>query len=342
MILNPNVVAAGTSLTTSAPADAGVGPYTVKSFTPGGDFVVAAKTNWWGGPVCIKQITFQSIYDGPTELNAFKSGTIQAFLTVDSGTQQQVMQAGDKQIVLPEPITSPVWFKVDKGGAAADPQVRQAVQYALDTELINQRVFNGVGLSSTAVVAPGLPGAPTVQPLGYDPAKAKSLVADAKKRLNWDGSLDFTYTVGSLQQNLAIITQSLLKQVGITLNLHALQQSKIIQQVYVQRNFQTVQWALQPDPACAWCALTVFRTADPGNIGGYSNAQMDTALDTLRQASTPEEVTAATNTVQQIVNQTVPESSAGQLLWSLALSPKLHGVTITTQLGMLFDHAYLG
>jgi peptide/nickel transport system substrate-binding protein len=342
MIVNTKVVAAATKLTTSAPADAGVGPYTVKSFTAGGSFVATAKSNWWGGPVCIKQITFQSIYDGPTMLNAFKSGTIQAFLTLDSSTQKQMLQAGDRQIVLPQPITSPIFFKVNKGGPTADPQVRQAIQYALNTDAINQRVYNGVGLTSTAIVAPGLPGAPTVKPLGYDAAKAKSLVDAAKKRLNWDGKLDYTYTVGSIQQNLAIITQSLLKQVGITLTLHALQQSKIIQQVYVQRNFQTVQWALQPDPACVWCALTAFKTADPGNIGGYSNAQMDAALDTLRMASTDAEVTAATNAIQLIVNQTVPEASAGQVLWSLGVSPKLHGLKITTQLGILFDHAYLG
>jgi len=342
MILNPKVVASGAKLTTSAPADAGVGPYTLTSFVPGGNFVVTAKNNWWGGPVCIKQITFQSIFDGPTQLNAFKSGTIQSFLTLDSSTQKQALDAGDTQIVFPQPITSPIFFKVRSKGTVGDPQVRQAIQYALNSDVINQRVFAGVGLSSTAIVAPGLPGAPTAKPLGYDVAKAKSLVDAAKKRLNWDGKLTYTYTVGALQQNLAITTQSLLKQVGITLTLQALQQAEIIQQVYVQHNFEIVQWALQPDPACVWCGLTAFKSADPGNIGGYSNPQMDSALDTLRAASTASEVTAGTNTVQQVVNQTVPEASAGQLIWSLVVSPKLHGLQISTQLGILFDHAYLG
>ena len=54
MITNPRVVAAkGPDGFANDPTGGGVGPYEFEKYAPGEEIVLKAKSDYWGGPVCI-------------------------------------------------------------------------------------------------------------------------------------------------------------------------------------------------------------------------------------------------------------------------------------------------
>ncbi|MDJ0113288.1 ABC transporter substrate-binding protein, partial [Rhodococcus erythropolis] len=77
-----------------------------------------------------------------------------------------------------------------EGRPGSDVRVRQAIGYALDTTLIDQRVENGEGLPGSELFGPTSQWHVDTPGIAYDPEKAKELLNQAKAD-GYDGTLDY-------------------------------------------------------------------------------------------------------------------------------------------------------
>ncbi len=341
MIVNTAAVkSAGKSFATAPPAGAGAGPYTVVRYTPNDELVLKAKQDWWGGPVCIQDLTITVTVDGKTKLDSFNADQLSAFITFDAPVAKQVKDSGDKFFVIPNPVISSVQVLAKPGAPFADPKMRQALQQAMDLDTINKRIYSGVGVPTAALVDPSSPVAPDVKPLGYDPAAAKKLVTDAK---GGGATSAFTYdvTAAPLQSDLSILQEAFWKNAGFAVTRKEMQNNDLITKVYVDRSSDAALWGMGADPACLWCSLSQWYSGDPSNIGGFASKDMDAALDTLREASTPAETKSAMGTVQTVWNEEMPSPISGYLTWVVPVSPKLHGLVFNSGTTIQFDKAYV-
>lgn len=318
-------------------AAAGVGPYTVEGYTPGQELVLKAKQDWWGGPVCIQDLTITVTVDGQTKLDSFKADQLDAFLTFDARVAKQVMDDRGKVFVIPNPTISNVQVLTTDGAPLADARLRKALQQSMDLDTINQRIYAGVGVPTAALVDPSSPVAPDVEPLGYDLDAAKKLVGEA------GGKAAFTYDLNAapLQTDLSILQEAFWKNAGFKVNRKELQNQDLITKVYVERNYDAAQWGMAADPACLWCTLSIWRSDDPTNISGYKSPAMDEALDTLRAASTPEEVKEAMGGVQTVWNEEMPSPISGYLRWVVPVSNGMHGLVFNSGTTIQFEKAYV-
>jgi peptide/nickel transport system substrate-binding protein len=174
-----------------------------------------------------------------------------------------------------------------------DVRVRQAMQDAIDQKAIIRLVYHGFGDQVyTAIppvdanmLAPSLVGA---YPVGYNPAKARALLAAAGYTPGPQGiltshkrALEFTalMTPDSAEDaEMVLMMQAQLRAVGIRMNVH-------------QVAFGEMMQVLQQDPQ-AWEAAelgtvsnpypsgeAMFATGAGENNGGYSDPQMDRLID---------------------------------------------------------------
>ena len=343
MIVNPRVLAeAGQpQISKLPPAGAGAGAFVATSFTAGKTMTLEGKSDWWGGPVCLDELELQLIVDGQTAADTFESGQIQAFATFTATVQKQLQDEGTTQYVLPVPIISPAMINIAGGDALADVNLRLAMQHGMNLDAINERVFAGVGIPTAGLTVPGSPIEPTVEPLPYDEAAAKT-AADEFNNAYPGTTIEYLNNVAALQENLAILQESQWKVAGLDVKHKGADQNQLIQQVYVDRNYDAVQWGLSPDPACMWCSLNAFESENPANITGYSDPKMDKALEELRVATTAEETKAAMDQVQTVWNETVPMALAGSLLYTVPVTDDVHGLRFGTNALIFFDKAYVG
>jgi peptide/nickel transport system substrate-binding protein len=104
-----------------------------------------------------------------------------------------------------------------------DVRVRQALNHAINKDVIISTIFQGVGTPSTAPVVPAIFGYTKVGPYAYDVAKAKQLLKDAGYEDGFE--IDLWHPTGRYPQDAKVVeaVQAMLKDVGVTAKLKTLE-----------------------------------------------------------------------------------------------------------------------
>jgi len=166
---------------TETPDDAaanpvGTGPFKWVEGAGAGPIVLERNPDYWGEAPELEKVTFRSIPDLGTRLSALKAGE------VDLITELSPDAADD----VPKLFTSPsrenfvVRLKND-GGMTADPNVRRALNLAVDKESLTQDLMAGYGeVSRCQPIPPTTFGYnDSLEAVGYDPEEAKRLIQEA-------------------------------------------------------------------------------------------------------------------------------------------------------------------
>jgi peptide/nickel transport system substrate-binding protein len=359
MIVSPTAFQKAGANFNTAPGDAGAGAFKVVSFKPNESLVLARNPNYYGGDVYLDEIKSVYIPGAQAQLDALTTGTIQAVLLGDAevaakATAQKFQTinfpypAGNLILMNPGQLTCaggnpakwcagrPDGTKVTTDSPTKDIRVRQAVAEAIDVDQLNQRVYNNTAKMYRSLVPSGFRWDPAVPGPKYDPADAKKLV-DAVKAEGWDGKLRVSYGAATPQlTNYGQAIQAMLGAVGITATIES---GKTLAQVQVEKDFD-----IYPGFAFGTSEDRLFEGLFGSlriNRYGYSNPDMDAALDTLRVASTDAAKTAALKTVAQVWNRDLPAVVVGDGVRVLAYSSKLQGVQPTAFQAVEYAKAWL-
>src|SRR5690606_10441052 len=158
----------------------------------------------------------------------------------------------------------------NEGAPTQHLEVRQAILHALDPEVIDQRVNDGVGLATSKLFGENSLYHTDVEGPEVDTEKAAQLVADAKAAHGWDGKVRLTCTEAQADQ--AISVKTLLDAVGFEVQIERVPTTgDLIQRVFIDRNFDMACWSVQLFDAAPWVKLDrMLRNGSPSNIIGYN------------------------------------------------------------------------
>ena len=171
-----------------------------------------------------------------------------------------------------------------------DVRVRQAIQDALDQKAIIKLVYHGFGDEvytavppvDASLLAPSL--AAGAYPVGYDPAKARALLAaagytpDAQGMLTSHGqALEFTalMTPDSAEDaEMVLMMQADLRAVGIRMDVHQVAFGQMMQTLQDEpQAWEAAELGTVSNPYPSGEAM--FATGAGENNGGYSDPEMD-------------------------------------------------------------------
>ena len=110
----------------------------------------------------------------------------------------------------------------DRANLLSDEKVRQAIAYAIDMDTIVETLFEGKAIVADSMIPNGSFKAEGLEAYGYDPDKARALLAEA----GWDGSqkLDVVYYYGDqLTADLMVALQAYLGDVGVEMTYRKLE-----------------------------------------------------------------------------------------------------------------------
>lgn len=197
-----------------------------------------------------------------------------------------------------------------KNGKLADKRVRQAILHAIDRESIVEKVLSGQGeVTDTALFAPDWVLPPDMVNYGYDPEKAKKLLAEAGWKAETKVRLDIN--PGQADRDAVMnIVQGQLQAVGINAEVNPLQPAQVAD-VVKKNEFDLMITMLnqipQIEPAAINVRVRCDQVAPAGvNITGYCNEKLDALLDegmaTTDQAKREESYQEA----NRIINDEVP------------------------------------
>lgn len=157
----------------------GAGPFTVVSDSPSHELVLAKNPHYWQrGLPYLNTLTFKPVLDDETALKDLESGAGQAYEGMSTPSLAPSFKSHFTTTT--EPSTSPYDIQLNTKIAPFNNKLaREAIYYATDTPLLDQKLFGNAYPVTQSFTAPaGLFYEPKVPGyITYNLAKAKSLVS---------------------------------------------------------------------------------------------------------------------------------------------------------------------
>jgi peptide/nickel transport system substrate-binding protein len=322
------------------PAGAGVGPYEPVRFQPGEEIVLRAKDDYWGGPVCIEELRFVWIPGGEATLDAFQSGEIQVAFLRDPLVVQQAVEGGASSFESLQSFSEVLWMNNEAPRPTEDVRVRQAIAHAIDVDAIDERVNEGTGSPTSAIIGEESMLYSGAEGPAHDPGEAEELLSEAQDDTGYDGRL--TFLCDTNREEAAIAIQAQLEAVGFEVDLNSnLEVADLIQRTRVDRDFDIACGGASVNDASPWLRLAPKIGRGNQAEPGYESEDMDAALDDLRLAEGIEEQQAALEEIQEVWNRDVPSENLASVVETIVWDGTVNGLTFTSKTVAFFDTAYV-
>lgn len=135
--------------------------------------------SWRPGKVA--QLTLMEIPERTARVQALESGQIEIAIGLNMDAWDQLERAGHVVYTAPAPVVYAIpLISARPTSPFKDVRVRQAVNYALDKDTMNNGLLRGRATAASQPATPNTYGFnPDVKPYPYDPAKARQLLAEA-------------------------------------------------------------------------------------------------------------------------------------------------------------------
>jgi peptide/nickel transport system substrate-binding protein len=264
----------------------GTGPFTLAEYKPGDHVTLTAYRGYWGKDddgvqlPYLDKITFLPIADAGQRVTALATGKVDMIQTADSATIAQAEKDGFEAQKISGSSSTVVLLNNAKP-PFNDVRARQALAYAINKDVINQRVYQGVREPAYSAFATSSPYFDKkAQSPHYDLAKAKALVKEL-------GGLNFSIACIPTPEADAILqlVKQMGEQAGMKITLQTQEQGAYVSRIFSKSGdyqaacFRTAHFQ-EPD---AW--RPGVYTGDTGNLVFYSNKKVDQYLDQARQTA---------------------------------------------------------
>jgi len=270
----------------------GSGPFIFKEWVPQShvtlvrnpDYNWASPIHKVSGPAPLEEVTFRVIPENATRAAALQSGEVDmAYVTAadyilfeedDNYRTQKVLTEGYPPAGL---FVNTTKFPTD------DVKVRQALEYAVNRQEVNQVVYEGLAGDADSVVSTfSWAYDPAAAMYSYDPEKAKQLLDEAgwveaggEYRQKDGQDLTIVYLSLTGVKNVAEVIQAQLKEVGI--NAELLVQDNPAQQQSAQSGQHNIVWTQWSgvDPADLAKVYHSDNIGSGWNFSHYNNPRLD-------------------------------------------------------------------
>ena len=268
----------------------GSGPFIVESNVKDQGVVLVRNENYWeeGLPILAK-VEHRIIPQSETAIANIRTGDIQ----VTEIPAKDIENVSDDDGVNVDLRTSTLWphLSVNTQVAPFDNlQVRQAIRVGFNRDDIMQAAFYGTGMLSNTMLPEGNPYRADVEGWGYDPDKAKQLLADAGYADGFSATLRIVPS-SPWQVPAAQIIQAYLSELKINLEIEQIESTTWFSEVFTNSEFEVTMTAhsskVDPD-------LSMFDILHSGELGTknytqFNDPEMDELLDAGRISTNADE-----------------------------------------------------
>jgi oligopeptide transport system substrate-binding protein len=264
----------------------GTGPWRLVEWKHDDYLLFARNERYWRGAPETDSLRARIIGEPSTSVAEFESRNVDVLLIPAGETQQWEDDESRRELLMSVPALQLVYIGINvTRGPLRDARVRQAINLALNRDLILKRLVSGRGRLAAGVIPPTLGGADTARvPYPFDLARARQLLTEA----GFPNGIDVELWVGSnpVFGRIAETAQAYLREAGI--------RTKIVQRESAAareaaRNGQTDMilkdwYADYPDAEnFLYPLLHGSNTGVGGNVSFFRNAEFDRIVSQARR-----------------------------------------------------------
>ncbi len=210
-------------------APIGTGPYRFVEWRRDDRIVLEAFDDHWRGRPAFDRVVHRTIPESSTRVAELIAGGVHIATNVPPQDADRVVASGAATVGL-QPTTRVMMLIMNthEDALTGDPRIREAIELAIDNQLLVDAVMDGLGMPTLARVSPGIGGAPLElwNTYTYDPERAVELIREAGYEPG-----DITIKVESpagrypLDTELAEVIAVMLNEIGVNTEIEVLEWS---------------------------------------------------------------------------------------------------------------------
>lgn len=258
--------------------DAGCGPYMLASYDRSTKITMKAFDDYYRGVPDIKDVTYTVMTDSSASLIAFESGDLD-LVTVPISSWNMISENSAYQTAL-TPTTHISYIALNLSKAPFDNvNLRKAIAYAIDKDACIIAAYEGLADKADFLLNPAaIDLAPTEGVhYDYDPNMAKEYLAKAGYPEGVDVGEMLVYGSGYWPKFAEIIQQNL-SDVGITVKLHTMDTSAVIQDMKAG-NYTMGTGGMTCDPQVGFLARFCHSRVIQSSAVKFGDPWIDAKLD---------------------------------------------------------------
>ncbi|TXR54937.1 ABC transporter substrate-binding protein [Reinekea thalattae] len=199
----------------------GTGPYQVVNYEPSVAVELKRFDDYWNGTAKTEFVTIRFIAEPATRMAELMSGGIDISLNIPSTSVEALKNnKGVDLVTVPGPTVYMMRFKTTDA-ITADPRVREAINIAIDRDVILTALLGGFGETIASAQGERSFGFdPSLEKYSYNPTRAKTLLAQAGVKPGTKITLDIQNNDETFREVSQVIS-SYLSQVGLDLSIRS-------------------------------------------------------------------------------------------------------------------------
>ena len=324
-------------------APIGAGAFMLEEFVPGQKTVLTPNPDYYGGPVC-PTLEFIRIPGSQGTFEAFQNGELQVGYLRGAKFVAEAQDAGVQGFH--DIISSGSVVNMNSGaagydGVLTDQRARQAVAYALDRELMDQRLTGGNGEPTSALLAESSRFYDGQEGPAYNQERAAELVAEVKADTGWDGAVTILIADGPENIEAGVVNKALLDAAGFNVTIENAPVSQVTARQFTG-DYEIVLSGIavsDADPASAFASALTPTGAT--NLTGVDDPRLTAAITELKAASDLESQKAAFTALQEVHNEVLPFTVIANGDEYAIVDDSVHGLKATMLNVVMFDDAYV-
>jgi len=325
----------------------GTGPFIFKKWEPGEYMQFEANPNYWGGRPAIDQLEFRVIPEDTTRVLQLRAGQSHLAMYLPPAQMQEV-EKDPKLDLVSAPLFRVVYIGMNNLIKPFDnPLVRRAMNYAIDTQVIVDKLMMKTGKHLRGPFGPATWGYdPEFEKMGYsyDPEKAKRLLREAGFPSGFETDLWHPTGKYTADKIAAEAIQAQLAKVGVKAKLRTGDWGLVAPTI---RNGKApvyfYGWGVMSGDAdmAMYFKFHSSMWGAQGNYDRYKNPVVDKLLEQARSTVDAGKRKALYKEAVKVVIQDAPWVFLKQEVMLVGKSKKLHGVILHPSERVYFHKARL-
>lgn len=318
----------------------GAGPFTVTNLQPQQLLELEKNDDYWGEAPHLDNLRFVAISGDQPKIEALQTGGVD-MVYLRSAPAVNSAKEQFPGFIDTSSMTTVGQINSDPGRPGSDPRVRQAIAYAIDPEILNQRARGGADMSGTDMFQDFSRWHGETSGITPDAAKATELLEQAKAD-GYDGELTYVGMSDPDSREMALAIQAQLDAVGFDTTIeYATSVPDQLRRLYAERSFDLARMAYNAsdiDPE-----IRLFRSLHSAsdNLSKLDSPEVDAMVGEVLAAPGVDSKIAAINRIQEFINKEQPFLVWGAGQTYVAWDASVHGVNPSIDQIMLFHKAFL-
>jgi len=291
----------------------GSGPYRVVSYTPDRSLVLQRFEGYFKGRVADwERAIISTLPAEATRVNELVTGGMDLVADIPPAEWQRIN--AQKDLAIADGNSTLVMLLIVNSNQqfpTSDVRVRQAIDYAIDSRLIVDKLFNGMGTPTRTHITPGTLGFDErlYDQSYFDPERARALLKEAGyDQTNNPLKLHLQIPQGRylLDSELGQLIASMLQNVGIQVQMELMENSKYISTLNSNKNQALMLTGYGNSMFDPFLPLNALNSRVYPERIGYKNARVDELLDSAIKTMDAQERAEMYREAQQILAVELP------------------------------------